>query len=134
MVNIIFEEVYKYFLMESLSYDDAIKIFEKYSGKSDIAKLSSNELDKLRRSLILKFHPDRNQGEEIEGTRKVSEINTAYEILSNKNKRKYSNDFSTSNDNTSPYDPENIWSWAGYNGGVPNILFTRLMALFLEIA
>jgi molecular chaperone DnaJ len=52
---------------------------------------TEDDIKKIYRTLAMKYHPDRNQGNK-EAETKFKEINEAYEILIDKNKRtKYDN-------------------------------------------
>ncbi|XP_073066203.1 dnaJ protein ERDJ3B-like [Primulina eburnea] len=63
-----------------------------YAGKSyyDILQLprgaSDDQIKRAYRKLALKYHPDKNQGNE-EANKKFAEINNAYEVLSDGEKR-----------------------------------------------
>ncbi|XP_076952252.1 dnaJ protein ERDJ3B-like [Bidens hawaiensis] len=48
---------------------------------------SDDQIKRSYRKLALKYHPDKNQGNE-EANKKFAEINNAYEVLSNSEKRK----------------------------------------------
>jgi len=54
-----------------------------------------NTIKKAYRSLAMKYHPDRNQGREKEANEKFKEINEAYEILGDPEKRKQYDMFGT---------------------------------------
>jgi len=49
---------------------------------------SHNDIRKAYRQLALKWHPDKNQGQEEVSTRKFKAITQAYEVLSDSNKRR----------------------------------------------
>ncbi|XP_010268041.1 PREDICTED: dnaJ protein ERDJ3B [Nelumbo nucifera] len=75
------------FLVFALSY--ALSTF---AGKSyyDILQVqkgaSDEQIKRAYRKLALKYHPDKNQGNE-EANKKFAEINNAYEVLSDREKR-----------------------------------------------
>lgn len=122
MLNFLFEQIYYSILTESLSYSDAVKIFQKYSGEN-VTNFSQNELNSLKRKLILKYHPDKNPNRQTEMTIISSEINAAYDILKNKiEKPKDSFDYTSHFTKQKKYDykDEDEWSWAGHSGGIPN--------------
>ena len=48
---------------------------------------TQDELKKAYRKLAMKYHPDRNQDKKEESEKKFKEINEAYEVLSDENKR-----------------------------------------------
>ena len=50
-------------------------------------KASSQEIKKAYRKLAKKYHPDLNKGDE-KSQEKFKEINEAYEVLGNEDKRK----------------------------------------------
>jgi len=50
-------------------------------------KCSQDDIKKAYRKLAMKYHPDRNQGDES-ATEKFKEINEAYEVLSNEKSRR----------------------------------------------
>lgn len=56
---------------------------------------SDADIKKAYRRLAMKFHPDRNLGKEKEATEKFKEINEAYGILGDPDKRKQYDQFGT---------------------------------------
>ena len=46
------------------------------------------EIKKAYRKLAMKYHPDRNKGDKKEASKKIKEINGAYDILGDSKKRK----------------------------------------------
>lgn len=60
--------------------------FEYYEVLEVSKNASAEEIKKSYRKLALKYHPDRNQGDK-EAEEKFKQINEAYEILSDENKR-----------------------------------------------
>jgi len=70
----------------------ASSIYNAAAGKSyyDVLQISKSATDdqikRAYRKLALKFHPDKNPGNE-EATKKFAEINNAYEVLVDKEKR-----------------------------------------------
>ena len=48
---------------------------------------TSEQIKKAYRKLAIKYHPDKNRGNEEEATKKFKEISEAHEILSNPEKR-----------------------------------------------
>ena len=61
------------------------KDYYKILGVSRDADASA--IKKAYRSLAMKYHPDRNPGKEKEANEKFKEINEAYEVLANSEKR-----------------------------------------------
>lgn len=53
------------------------------------------EIKKAYRNLAMKYHPDRNKGNEKEANEKFKEINEAYEVLGDPKKRKQYDHFGT---------------------------------------
>jgi DnaJ family protein A protein 2 len=82
---------------------------------------SEQELKKAYRKLALKYHPDRNPGKESE--EKFKSISSAYDILSNKEKRvlydKYGMDGLQTHAAHSQENPFNLFSNLFSNGGGP---------------
>lgn len=71
---------------------------------------SADDIKKAYRKLALKYHPDRQQGksdaEKKEAERKMAEVNSAYAILSNPEKRsQYDSGAMDMNGNSSGFDP-----------------------------
>ncbi len=71
-------------------------------GKKDYYKIlgvdrnaNENTIKKVYRNLAMKYHPDRNPGREKEANEKFKEINEAYEILGDPEKRKQYDMFGT---------------------------------------
>ncbi|KAJ7535489.1 hypothetical protein O6H91_12G036100 [Diphasiastrum complanatum] len=68
-------------------------LIQSFGGKSyyDILQVSKNanedQIKRAYRKLALKYHPDKNPGNE-EATKRFAEINNAYEVLLDKEKRK----------------------------------------------
>lgn len=58
-------------------------------------KATQEEVKKAYRSLAMKYHPDRNPGKEKEANEKFTEINEAYEVLGDPEKRKQYDMFGT---------------------------------------
>ena len=56
---------------------------------------SDNEIKKAYRRLAMKYHPDRNPGNEKEATEKFKEINEAYGVLGDPEKRKQYDTYGT---------------------------------------
>lgn len=56
---------------------------------------SQEEVKKAYRKLAMKYHPDRNPGKEKEANEKFKEINEAYEVLGDPEKRKQYDMFGT---------------------------------------
>lgn len=54
---------------------------------------SDPEIKKAYRKLALRWHPDKNQDNAVEADKKFKEISTAYEVLSNAEKRKMYDQF-----------------------------------------
>ncbi|MBP5401814.1 MAG: J domain-containing protein [Treponema sp.] len=77
-----------------------------YSVLGVSKQASQEEIKKAYRSLALKYHPDRNQGN-AEAEEKLKEINAAYTVLGDEDKRRQY-DMSGFNAN-STYDWQNQW-------------------------
>ena len=58
-------------------------------------KATNEEIKKAYRNLAMKYHPDHNQGREKEANEKFKEINEAYEVLGDPEKRKQYDTFGT---------------------------------------
>lgn len=56
---------------------------------------TGGEVKKAYRNLAMKYHPDRNPGKEREANEKFKEINEAYEVLGDPQKRKQYDTFGT---------------------------------------
>ncbi|MCD6567436.1 MAG: DnaJ domain-containing protein [Dehalococcoidia bacterium] len=56
---------------------------------------SDEEIKKAYRKMAMKYHPDRNAGKEKEATEKFKEINEAYGVLGDPEKRKQYDQFGT---------------------------------------
>lgn len=63
---------------------------------------SDDELKKAYRKLAMKYHPDRNAGGEKESEAKFKEINEAYEVLSDSEKRRMYDQFGHAGVNGAP--------------------------------
>ena len=60
-----------------------------YYGILGVAKNATEaEIKKAYRKLAMKYHPDRNPGKEKEANEKFKQINEAYEVLGDPEKRK----------------------------------------------
>ena len=70
-----------------MSFDEAVEILETKSPY-DILGLNKNATQQMIknafRKLAMKWHPDKNQGNEIESNKKMQEILASYTILKNK--------------------------------------------------
>lgn len=104
------------------------KMKAKQAAKKDYYKIlgveknaSDDEIKKAYRKLALKWHPDRNQGSEEEKTKAdkmFKDINEAYSVLSDPNKRRQFD--------MGAYDPSNEGGMGGFPGGAnidPNEIF-----------
>lgn len=56
---------------------------------------TQDEIKKAYKSMVLKHHPDRNQGDRSNAEKKIKEINQAYEILGDAQKRAQYDQFGT---------------------------------------
>ena len=65
--------------------------------KEDVKKEEAEEIKKKYRQIALKYHPDRNPGDDTSEIR-FKEINEAYQVLSDKNKRAQYDRFGTTFD------------------------------------
>ncbi len=73
-----------------MSLDDAIEILDT-KNPYDVLGLERNntkDLQSVFRKLAMKWHPDKNQGNEKEANEKMQEILAAYTILKGKTKKK----------------------------------------------
>jgi len=77
-----------------------------YSTLGVDPKASTDEIKKAYRSLSMKYHPDHNQGD-TESEDKFKEINEAYSVLSNPEKRR-------SYDNPNMFDFNNLFGNRGF--------------------
>jgi molecular chaperone DnaJ len=80
---------------------------------------SDEEIKKAYRQLALKYHPDRNQGSK-EAEEKIKEVNEAYSILSDPEKKRNYDQFGTANPKVSPFggsgfNPFDIFDNLGFN-------------------
>lgn len=71
---------------------------------------TKDEIKKSYRKLAMMYHPDRNKGDK-EAEKKFKEINEAYGVLSDENKRKQYDMFWKSGSGGNPF-------WWGFSGGV----------------
>jgi DnaJ family protein B protein 11 len=77
----------------ALSYAICVLAGKSYYDVLQVPKGASDEqIKRAYRKLALKYHPDKNQGNE-EATRKFAEINNAYEVLSDEEKREIYNKY-----------------------------------------
>ena len=65
-------------LSENMSYKDAVSIFKQYSGLN-VENMSASEIKNIYRKLVVKYHPDKNSGNEVT----FKKIKSAYESLLN---------------------------------------------------
>lgn len=73
---------------------------------------SPEDLKKAYRKLAVQFHPDKNKDSGAED--KFKEINEAYEVLSDKDKKSQYDQFGSVNNNSSYVDPREFFArWAG---------------------
>lgn len=94
---------------------------------------SSEEIKKAYRKLALKYHPDRNKGDK-EAEAKFKEINEAYAVLSDPEKRKQydtfgAEDFSarfTQEDIFRGFDFNSIFREFGFGGGRAQSIFSQI--------
>src|SRR5271154_4713855 len=83
-----------------------------YYGILGVSKgANEDEIKKAYRKLAHQYHPDKTGGDE----KKFKEINEAYQILSDKNKRAQYDRFGTAE----PMGGFNGAQWGGFQGGVP---------------
>ncbi|ESW35158.1 hypothetical protein PHAVU_001G211800 [Phaseolus vulgaris] len=76
-----------FFLLCALSYSLSAIAGKSYYDVLQVSKGASDEqIKRAYRKLALKYHPDKNQGNE-EANKKFAEINNAYEVLSDREKR-----------------------------------------------
>jgi len=74
---------------------------------------TQNDIKKAYRKLALKYHPDRNKGNEKESSERFREVGNAYEVLSNENSRR---DYDRSLRYGTEYDPRHGSGWgAGHH-------------------
>merc|ERR1712151_391267 len=84
---------------------------KKYYDILEIKEDASNdEIRKAYRRLALKYHPDRNKGNEQESSERFREVGNAYEVLSNENSRR---DYDRSLRYGTDYDPRHGGGWSG---------------------
>ncbi|CAN7056322.1 hypothetical protein IGI04_014106 [Brassica rapa subsp. trilocularis] len=77
----------------ALSYAICVIAGKSYYDVLQVPKGASDEqIKRAYRKLALKYHPDKNQGNE-EATRKFADINNAYEVLSDEEKREIYNKY-----------------------------------------
>lgn len=76
---------------------------------------SEDEIKKAFRKLAMKYHPDRNKGDKTVES-KFKEINEAYSVLSDKEKRKQYDTFGSSFSwfNSATWSNPFSWSWSYY--------------------
>lgn len=87
----------------------ANKDFYSILGVSKTA--SDDEIKKAYRSLAKKYHPDLNQGS-AEAAERLKEVNEAYEVLSDKQKRSNYDNFGDPNGQSNPFG-----NGGGFSGG-----------------
>ena len=85
-----------------------------YSVLGVTKSASDDEIKKAYRSLAFKYHPDRNPGDKV-AEEKFKKINSAYEVLGDKNKRSQYDRYGT----TSSYNTSSSYGGYGnaYHGG-----------------
>lgn len=76
-----------FLLLFSVSVVELVSAGKSYYDILQVSRQASDDqIKRSYRKLALKFHPDKNPGNE-EATKKFAEINNAYEVLSDKEKR-----------------------------------------------
>ena len=81
---------------------------------------SSEEIKKAYRKLAMKWHPDRNSSNKEYASQKFKKISNAYNILSDKKKKKNYDDFGVTDQNESEINPEDIFKEMFNKRGVNN--------------
>ena len=76
---------------------------------------SEDEIKKAYRSLAKKYHPDLNQGS-AEAAEKLKEVNEAFEVLSDKQKRSNYDNFGDPNGNPNPFGGAGGFSGGSFSG------------------
>jgi molecular chaperone DnaJ len=76
---------------------------------------SDEEIKKAFRKLALQYHPDRNPGNK-EAEEKFKEINEAYQVLSDPQKRAQYDQFGTADFNGQGFDYSNFGGFGGFEG------------------
>lgn len=79
--------IFVFLLLFSASTVEVVSAGKSYYDILQVSKQATDDqIKRAYRKLALKFHPDKNPGNE-EATKKFAEINNAYEVLSDREKR-----------------------------------------------
>lgn len=98
-------------------------------------KASDEDIKRKYRKLALKYHPDRNQGEK-EAEEKFKEINEAYQVLSDKDKRAHFDQLGSAYSNWQQRDARGGFNWDEWttrtHGGGINVEYSGEMGDFSD--